>query len=253
MDTRETPELKFARLLESRFNKKKEEVHGNEFGRNFQRCGSNKHLAGSGGRFGTVLLRADFPGSCPPSLYQANHRLFGFSRRALGFDRGSAFRRVGHRRRPQHFAGLPRKTWRLAHRAVPDSGHLHVAQVLDGSGPDDGADSNDSIHEERLHARRRLADFSVRSRTVQSGCPAVALKNAPKKKEPKCTIHLNHRVLLPLNPRSPSRLSISFFAKRGRTPRGFPSPCQWDSSARLTNWRVLGRPAPTAHLQGSFF
>jgi len=50
--------------------------------------------------------------------------------RGLGFDRGSAFRCGGHRRRPQHFAGLSRKTWRLAHRAVPDSGHLDVAQVL---------------------------------------------------------------------------------------------------------------------------
>jgi hypothetical protein len=49
---------------------------------------------------GRFFLRADFPVCCPKSLYQANHRLFGFSRRALGFDRGSAFRCGGYRRRP---------------------------------------------------------------------------------------------------------------------------------------------------------
>src|SRR5438445_5684649 len=180
MDTRETPELKFARLLESRFNKKKEEVHGNEFDRNFQRCGGNKLLAESGGRFGTVFLRADFPGSCPQSLHQANHRLFGFSRRAFGFDRGSAFRCGSHRRRPQHFAGLSRKTWRLAHRAVPDSGHADVAQVLDGNRSHDGANSNGFVHEKCLHARRGPADFSVRCRTVQPGRTTLTL-NAPNK------------------------------------------------------------------------
>src|SRR5713226_1300564 len=157
----------FARLLVSGFNKQKEEVHGNEFDRNFERCGGKKLLAGSSGRFGTGFLRADFPVCCPQSLRQANHRLFGFSRCALGLDRSSAFWRGGHRRRPQHFAGLPRKTWRLAHRAVPDSGYVDVAQVLDLTRSHDGADSNDSVHEERLHARRRPADFSVRCRTVQ--------------------------------------------------------------------------------------
>jgi uncharacterized membrane protein YphA (DoxX/SURF4 family) len=47
-------------------------------------------LAGSGGRFGTLFLCADLPVCRPKSLHQANHRLFGFSRRALGLDRGSA-------------------------------------------------------------------------------------------------------------------------------------------------------------------
>jgi len=42
--------------------------------------------------------------------------------------------------RPEHFAGLSRETRRLAHCGVPDSGYLDVAQVLDGAGPDDGAD-----------------------------------------------------------------------------------------------------------------
>src|SRR6266849_1732504 len=174
----------FVRLLVSRFNKQKEEVHGNEFDRNFERCGGKKLLAGSSGRFGTLFLRAGFPVCCPQSLHQANHRLFGFSRRALGLDRGSAFRCGGHRRRPQHFAGLSRKTWRLAHRAVPDSGHLDVAQVLDGSRPDDGADTNDSVHEKCLHARRRPADFSLRSRTVQFGCTTLALNAPNKRREP---------------------------------------------------------------------
>jgi len=127
---------------------------------------------------------ADFPVCCPQSLHQANHRLLGFSRCALGLGRGSAFRRGGHRRRPQHFAGLPRKTWRLAHRAVPDSGHVDVAQVLDRNRSHDGADSNDSVHEERFHARRRPADFSVRSRTVQSGRTTLALNAPNKRREP---------------------------------------------------------------------
>jgi hypothetical protein len=46
----------FARLLVSRLNKQKEEVHGNEFDRNFQRCGGNKLFAGSSNRFGCALL-----------------------------------------------------------------------------------------------------------------------------------------------------------------------------------------------------
>jgi len=52
-------------LLVSGFKKQKEEVHGNEFDRNFQRCGSNKPLAGCSGRFGTLFLHADFPVCCP--------------------------------------------------------------------------------------------------------------------------------------------------------------------------------------------
>src|SRR6266849_4879797 len=215
----------FVRLLVSRFNKQKEEVHGNEFDRNFERCGGNKLLAVSGGCFGTLFLRADFPVCCPQSLHQANHRLFGFSRRALGLDRGSAFRRGGHCRRPQHFAGLPRKTWRLAHRAVPDSGHVDVAQVLDRNRSHDGADPNDSVHEKCLHARRRLVDYSVRSRAVQSGWPSLAL-NAPKRRQPKCAINLNHGTLLPLKRRSHRRLSTSYFAKRGPTPLGFLNRCR---------------------------
>src|SRR6266481_5843012 len=225
LDTSESRPNLVCAVVRKRIQKQKEEVHGNEFGRNFQRCGGNKHLAGSGCRFGTVFLRADFPVCCPQSLHQANHRLFGFSRRALGLDRGSAFWRGGHRRRPQHFAGLPRKTWRLAHRAVPDSGHVDVAQVLDRNRSHDGADTNDSVHEERLHARRRPADFSVRCRTVQSGCPTLAL-NAPKRRQPQCAINLNNRTLLPSKRRSHRRLSTSYFTKRGRTSRGFPNPCQ---------------------------
>jgi len=121
---------------------------------------------------GTVVVLgrfffADFPVRRPQSLHQTNHRLFGFSRRALGWDRGSPFWRGGHRRWPQHFAGLPRKNRRLAHRAVPDSGHPDVAQVLDRNRSHDGADPNDSLHEKCLHARRRLADFSVWGWTVQ--------------------------------------------------------------------------------------
>src|SRR6267142_942131 len=156
----------------------KEDVHGNEFNSNFQWCGSKKHYSGCGGRFGTVFLRADFLGGCPQSFYQANHRLFRLSRRAFGLNPGSAFWCAGYRRRPQHFAGLSRKTWRLAPCAVPDSGYLDAAQVLAGAGSHDGADPNDSLHEKCLHARRRPADFSARSRTVQPRCPPLPL-NAP--------------------------------------------------------------------------
>jgi len=38
--------------------------------------------------------------------------------------------------------------------------------------------------------------------------------------------HLNNRTLLPSKRRSHRRLSTSYFTKRGRTPRGFPNPCQ---------------------------
>ncbi len=51
-------------------------------------------------------------------------------------------------------------------------------------------------------------------------------KEPTKKRGKKCTINLNHRVLLPSKPRSHRRPSISYFAKRGHTPRGFPNPCQ---------------------------
>src|SRR6266478_5763389 len=160
----EPPEV---RLLVSEITKQKEKIHGNEFDRNFQRCGGNKLLAGCSGRFGTVFLRTDFPDGWLQSFFQANHRLFSFPRRSFGLHRSSALWSAGYRRRPQHFAGLSRETRRLAHCGVPDSGHLDVAQVLDGNRSHDGADSNDSVYEECFHARRRPADFSVRSGTVQ--------------------------------------------------------------------------------------
>jgi hypothetical protein len=69
------------------------------------------------------------------------------------------------------------------HCALPSSGHCNDAQVLAGAGSYDGADPNDSLHEERLHARRRPADFPVRCRTIQSGCPPLTL-NVPKREEP---------------------------------------------------------------------
>src|SRR5712664_687626 len=197
----------------------REEEHGNEFHGNFPRCAGEKLAPGCGDRFGTIFLHADFPDGWLQSLFRENHRLFGFSRRAFGFDRGSAFWCAGHRWRPEHFAGLSRETRRLAHCGVPDSGYLDVAQVLDGAGPDDGADTNDSLHEKCRHARRCPADFSVRCRTVQSGCPALAL-NATKRREPKCSINLHYEVLRPSKPRSHRRPSISYFAKRGPTPRG---------------------------------
>jgi putative oxidoreductase len=40
------------------------------------------------------------------------------------------------------------------------------------------AQIHDSVHEKCLYARRRLVDFAVRCRNVQSGCPSLAL-NAP--------------------------------------------------------------------------
>src|SRR5882672_2117445 len=45
-----------------------------------------------------------------------------------------------------------------------------------------------------------------------------------KRREPKCAISLNHRVLLPVKPRSHRRPSTSCFAKRGPTPPCFPNP-----------------------------
>jgi len=53
---------------------------------------------------------------------------------------------------------------------------LIVAQVLDCYRSHDGADSNDSVHEKCLHARRCPADFSLRSGAVQPGCASLALK-----------------------------------------------------------------------------
>ena len=129
-----------------------------------------------------VVLGRFFYG--PQSLFQANNRHCGFSRRAFGFDRGSAFWCAGLGRRPEHFAGLSRKTWRLAHCALPGSGNPHDAQVLGGAGSDDGADAYGYVHEKCGHARQRLADFSVRCRTVQPGCPPVAL-SASKRRQPK--------------------------------------------------------------------
>src|SRR5712664_292770 len=197
----------------------REEEHGNEFHGNFPRCAGEKLAPGCGDRFGTIFLHADFPDGWLQSLFRENHRLFGFSRRAFGFDRGSAFWCAGHRWRPEHFAGLSRKTGRVAHRALPGPGHLDDAQLLGGARSDDGADPYGYVYEKYVHARRSPADFSVRCRTVQSGCPALAL-NATKRREPKCSINLNHEVLLPLKPPSHRRPSISYFAKRGPTPRG---------------------------------
>src|SRR6266478_7802500 len=95
----------FAQSLVSEFTKQKEKIHGNEFDRNFQRCGGNKLLAGCSGRFGTVFLRTDFPDGWLQSFFQANHRLFSFPRRSFGLHRSSALWSAGYRRRPQHFAG----------------------------------------------------------------------------------------------------------------------------------------------------
>src|SRR5881397_149774 len=103
----------------------KEEQHGSECSRNFHRCRSKKHYSRCGGRFRTVFLRADFSGGCSQSLHQANHRLFGFSRRAFCLNPGSACWCAGYRRRPQHFAGLSRKTWLLVLFLIPVSLMLH--------------------------------------------------------------------------------------------------------------------------------
>jgi len=107
--------------------------------------GATSFWQGAVVRFGTVLLRADFPVRCPNHFTRQTIAFFGFSSVAVGFDPRFRFQvwlaiAGGH----QHFCGRSRKTWRLAHRAVPDSGHLDVAQVLDDSGPDDGADTDDS-------------------------------------------------------------------------------------------------------------
>lgn len=44
----------------------------------------------------------------------------------------------------------------------------------------DGADPNDSVHEECFHARRRLADFSVRSGIFQPRRTTLALNAYPR-------------------------------------------------------------------------
>ena len=148
-------------------NLQKEEVHGNGFNSNFRRCGGKKLFPGCGGRFKAIFLCADFPDGWRQSFLEAGDRVMPFRQACPWLRSRFRFLRVGHRWRPQHFAGLSRKTWRLAPCAVPGSGHLDDAQVLAGAGSHDVADPNDSIYEECLHAWRRLTDFSVRSRTIQ--------------------------------------------------------------------------------------
>jgi putative oxidoreductase len=62
-------------LLVSVFNKQKEEEHDNEFGRNFQRCGGNKLLAGNGGVLGRFFFGLIF------LLAGANH----FNKQTIGY------------------------------------------------------------------------------------------------------------------------------------------------------------------------
>ena len=45
----------------------------------------------------------------------------------FGLGRGSSFWRTGDPGRTQHFAGLSRTTWGMAHRAVLDSSHADDA------------------------------------------------------------------------------------------------------------------------------
>jgi len=121
------------------------------------------------------------------------------------------------------FAGLSRKTWRLAHRAVPDSGHADVAQVLDGNRSHDGANSNDFVHEKCLHARRGPADFSLRSRTVQPGRTTLTL-NAPNKRENQMHSQSETRALAVVKARSHRRLSTKLFHEARTHSTWLPEP-----------------------------
>jgi putative oxidoreductase len=93
-------QTQFARLLVRKFDKQKEEVYGNEFDRNFQRCGGIKLWAGCGvvlGRFFFALIFL---------LAGANH----FNKQTIGYAASQ---------------GVP-----LASIAVPLSGAVAIAGGL---------------------------------------------------------------------------------------------------------------------------
>src|SRR6266478_1094331 len=116
------------------------------------------------GRFFFVLI---FLMSGPLFFFQAGGRVCGCPRSALGLAPGSVLRCAGLCWRPEHFAGLSRKTGRLAHCALPGSSYRNDAQLLGGARSDDGAGPYGHVHEKSWPARRRLADFSIRSGTIQ--------------------------------------------------------------------------------------
>ena len=87
-------------VARKRIQQAKEEVHGNEFDRNFQRCRGNKLLAGCSGRFRTVFFALIFLFAAP------NH----FTRQTMAFSASQ---------------GVP-----LASIAVPLSGVVAIAGGL---------------------------------------------------------------------------------------------------------------------------
>jgi len=99
---------------------KKEEVYGYEFDRNFQGCEATSFWQGRGGVWGRFFRSRLIFLWLPPITRQANHRLSAFSRRALAPPRSRFHFQavVAIAGGLQHFAGLSRKTWRLADRAV---------------------------------------------------------------------------------------------------------------------------------------
>ena len=52
--------------------------------------------------------------------------------------------------------------------AVPGRGHADAAQLLDGHRPDDAADADDYVHEERFHVGRRALHHAIWRRTLES-------------------------------------------------------------------------------------
>jgi len=141
-------------LLASGFNKQKEEVHGNEFDRNFQRFGGNKLLAGAVVVLERFFFAMIFCWPAPITLINkpSAMRLAGVPLASIAVPLSGVLAIAG---------GLSillaiAQNLGMAHRAVPGSGHVDDAQVLDRNRSHDGADTNDSLHEKCLHARGAL-------------------------------------------------------------------------------------------------
>jgi len=90
---------------------------------------------------------------------------FGFSRRAFASIAVPLSGVVAIAGGLSILLGYRAKTWRLAHRAVPDSGHVDVAQVLDRKRSHDAQIQMILFMKNVSMLGRRPADFSVRCRT----------------------------------------------------------------------------------------
>src|ERR1700733_11707635 len=113
----------------------KEELRGNGFECSFEKRRYNKHWAGCSCCFGTVVVCGDLRDAWIPSFQQANHWLRGFAGSISCLDRSTSVRRPRDSRRPQHFAGLSRKTWGMVHCAVSRSSHVMMHKFWKVSDP----------------------------------------------------------------------------------------------------------------------